>query len=76
MVPPLPGVFLAPVTQLRSFRVITPRSRPSKTTVESTFARIRSELGEVNALLYNAGSGVFGDVETITLNQSLSRVLS
>jgi NAD(P)-dependent dehydrogenase (short-subunit alcohol dehydrogenase family) len=37
--------------------------------VESTFARIRSELGEVDALLYNAGSGVFGDVETITPDQ-------
>jgi NAD(P)-dependent dehydrogenase (short-subunit alcohol dehydrogenase family) len=37
--------------------------------VESTFARIRSEFGEVNVLLYNAGSGVFGDVETITPDQ-------
>jgi NAD(P)-dependent dehydrogenase (short-subunit alcohol dehydrogenase family) len=37
--------------------------------VENTFARIRGELGEVDALLYNAGSGVFGDVETITPDQ-------
>ena len=37
--------------------------------VESTFERIRSELGEVNVLLYNAGSGIFGDVETITPDQ-------
>jgi NAD(P)-dependent dehydrogenase (short-subunit alcohol dehydrogenase family) len=37
--------------------------------VESAFARIRGELGEVNVLLYNAGSGVFGDVETITPDQ-------
>ena len=37
--------------------------------VEKTFARIRSELGEVDVLLYNAGSGVFGDVETITPDQ-------
>jgi NAD(P)-dependent dehydrogenase (short-subunit alcohol dehydrogenase family) len=37
--------------------------------VESTFARIGSELGEVNMLLYNAGSRVFGDVETITPDQ-------
>jgi NAD(P)-dependent dehydrogenase (short-subunit alcohol dehydrogenase family) len=37
--------------------------------VESTFRHIRSELGEVDALLYNAGSGVFGDVETITPDQ-------
>ena len=36
------------------------------TSVENSFARIKSELGEVDALLYNAGSGVFGDVETIT----------
>jgi NAD(P)-dependent dehydrogenase (short-subunit alcohol dehydrogenase family) len=35
--------------------------------VESAFARIVSELGEV--LLYNAGSGVFGDIETITPDQ-------
>ncbi len=39
------------------------------TSVENTFARIRSELGEVEVLLYNAGSGVFGDVETITPDQ-------
>ena len=37
--------------------------------VESAFARIVSELGEVNVLLYNAGSGVFADVETITPDQ-------
>jgi NAD(P)-dependent dehydrogenase (short-subunit alcohol dehydrogenase family) len=37
--------------------------------VESAFARIVSELGEVNVLLYNAGSGVFGDIETITPDQ-------
>ena len=27
------------------------------TSVENSFARIKSELGEVDALLYNAGSG-------------------
>jgi NAD(P)-dependent dehydrogenase (short-subunit alcohol dehydrogenase family) len=37
--------------------------------VEGAFARIRSELGEVAVLLYNAGSGVFADVETITPDQ-------
>ena len=37
--------------------------------VESAFAKIVSELGEVNVLLYNAGSGVFGDIETITPDQ-------
>lgn len=39
------------------------------TSVDETFARIRSELGEVDVLLYNAGSGMFGDVETITPDQ-------
>jgi NAD(P)-dependent dehydrogenase (short-subunit alcohol dehydrogenase family) len=37
--------------------------------VERTFAQIRSELGEVDVLLYNAGSGVFADVEAITPDQ-------
>ena len=37
--------------------------------VERAFAAIRSELGEVYTLLYNAGSGVFADVETITPEQ-------
>jgi NAD(P)-dependent dehydrogenase (short-subunit alcohol dehydrogenase family) len=39
------------------------------TSVESTFAQIRGEIGEIDALLYNAGSGIFGDVETITPEQ-------
>lgn len=34
--------------------------------VASTFDRIRVELGEVEAVVYNAGSSVWGDVETIT----------
>jgi NAD(P)-dependent dehydrogenase (short-subunit alcohol dehydrogenase family) len=34
--------------------------------VATTFAAIRRDLGEVDVLLYNAGSGVFADVETIT----------
>ena len=37
--------------------------------VAAAFARIRDELGEVDALLYNAGSGVFADVESITPEQ-------
>lgn len=37
--------------------------------VEQTFARIRDQLGEVDILLYNAGSGVFADVEAITPKQ-------
>ncbi len=37
--------------------------------VSAAFERIRTELGEVDALLYNAGSGVFADVEAITPEQ-------
>jgi NAD(P)-dependent dehydrogenase (short-subunit alcohol dehydrogenase family) len=37
--------------------------------VAGTFAAIRTDLGEVRVLLYNAGSGVFGDVESITPEQ-------
>ena len=37
--------------------------------VERAFTAIRSELGEVGTLLYNAGSGVFADVEAITPDQ-------
>ena len=44
------------------------------TSVENAFTSIWSELGEVNALLYNAGSGVFGDIETITARTSSSRL--
>jgi NAD(P)-dependent dehydrogenase (short-subunit alcohol dehydrogenase family) len=34
--------------------------------VESAFARIRAELGDPDALIYNAGKGVWGDVEKVT----------
>jgi NAD(P)-dependent dehydrogenase (short-subunit alcohol dehydrogenase family) len=37
--------------------------------VDRAFASIRSDLGVIDVLLYNAGSGVFADVETITLDQ-------
>ena len=37
--------------------------------VATTFAAIRADLGEVESLLYNAGAGVFADVETITPEQ-------
>ena len=33
------------------------------------FTAVARELGEVDTLLYNAGSGVFADVETITAEQ-------
>ena len=34
--------------------------------VAAAFAAIRAEFGEVEVLVYNAGAGVFGDVEAIT----------
>ena len=37
--------------------------------VERAFASIRSDLGVIDVLLYNAGSVVFADVETITFDQ-------
>jgi NAD(P)-dependent dehydrogenase (short-subunit alcohol dehydrogenase family) len=41
----------------------------SPTSVAHCFAAVRAELGPVEALLYNAGSGVFADIETITSEQ-------
>jgi len=38
----------------------------SESDVASTFDRIRTELGEVEVLVYNAGSSVWGDVESIS----------
>lgn len=38
----------------------------SADSVAQTFAAIRADLGEVDTLLYNAGSGTFGDVENVT----------
>jgi NAD(P)-dependent dehydrogenase (short-subunit alcohol dehydrogenase family) len=35
--------------------------------VAQAFARIRSELGDPTTMVYNAGSGVWGDVESISL---------
>jgi NAD(P)-dependent dehydrogenase (short-subunit alcohol dehydrogenase family) len=35
--------------------------------IAETFARIRDELGDPEIVVYNAGSGVWGDVESITL---------
>jgi NAD(P)-dependent dehydrogenase (short-subunit alcohol dehydrogenase family) len=37
--------------------------------VDAAFANIRRDLGEVDVLLFNAGSGVFLDVESITPEQ-------
>ncbi len=37
--------------------------------VKACFAAIAAEMGEIGTLLYNAGSGVFADVETITAEQ-------
>ncbi len=36
--------------------------------IARAFAAIRAELGEVDSLVYNAGSGTFGTVESITLD--------
>jgi NAD(P)-dependent dehydrogenase (short-subunit alcohol dehydrogenase family) len=41
----------------------------SAQSVARAFSRIKSELGPVTTLLYNAGSGVFADVESITAEQ-------
>jgi len=35
--------------------------------VKEAFAKIRSEIGDPTTVVYNAGSGVWGDVESITL---------
>ncbi|MEB2310878.1 MAG: SDR family NAD(P)-dependent oxidoreductase [Sorangiineae bacterium] len=34
--------------------------------IAAAFARVRAELGEPDVLVYNAGSGIWGDVESIT----------
>src|SRR5260221_10557911 len=36
------------------------------TSIDRAFGSIRSELGEVDVLIYNAGSGVWGTVEEVT----------
>jgi NAD(P)-dependent dehydrogenase (short-subunit alcohol dehydrogenase family) len=41
----------------------------SPESVARVFARVRAELGPVDVLLYNAGSGIFADVESITAEQ-------
>lgn len=38
----------------------------SEEAIVRTFAAIRQDLGEVEVLVYNAGSGVFGTIETLT----------
>jgi NAD(P)-dependent dehydrogenase (short-subunit alcohol dehydrogenase family) len=37
--------------------------------VAESFARIRSDLGDPMTVIYNAGSGVWGDIESITLEE-------
>ena len=41
----------------------------SPDSVARVFANVKTELGPVDVLLYNAGSGVFADVENITAGQ-------
>ena len=41
----------------------------SPQSVADAFAAIRADFGDVNVLIYNAGSGIFADVEQITPDQ-------
>ena len=41
----------------------------NEASVKAAFVAIGAELGEVDTLIYNAGSGVFADVENITAEQ-------
>ncbi|MGH8291547.1 MAG: SDR family NAD(P)-dependent oxidoreductase [Steroidobacteraceae bacterium] len=41
----------------------------SAESVAQSFAAVRTELGPIGVLLYNAGSGVFADIESITPEQ-------
>jgi NAD(P)-dependent dehydrogenase (short-subunit alcohol dehydrogenase family) len=41
----------------------------SAESVAAAFAAIRRDLGEIDVLVYNAGSGLFGGIETITPEQ-------
>jgi NAD(P)-dependent dehydrogenase (short-subunit alcohol dehydrogenase family) len=38
----------------------------SESDIAATFERVRNELGDPDVLVYNAGSGIWGDVESIT----------
>ena len=40
------------------------------TSVSETFARIRNDLGDPMTVVYNAGSGVWGDVDASVLKHS------
>lgn len=37
--------------------------------VEAAFAGVRADLGEVDVLIYNAGSGVWGDIEELSAHE-------
>jgi NAD(P)-dependent dehydrogenase (short-subunit alcohol dehydrogenase family) len=41
----------------------------SAKSVADAFSAVRADLGEPSTVIYNAGSGVWGDVESITLDQ-------
>jgi NAD(P)-dependent dehydrogenase (short-subunit alcohol dehydrogenase family) len=41
----------------------------SQDSVAAAFAAIRTDLGDVDVLVYNAGSGIFADVQNITPDQ-------
>ena len=36
------------------------------TAIEAAFTAVRADLGEVDALIYNAGSGVWGNIEELS----------
>lgn len=58
-------------TRLQSIAGQIPDSRTfvcdvtDETSVTNTFEAVRSEIGEVDTLIYNAGAGIFGSVEEI-----------
>src|SRR5215469_6251701 len=60
---------LAPlVAQIPDSRAFTCDVGDAKA-VAAAFEAIRADLGEIDALIYNAGSAVFADVEAITPEQ-------
>lgn len=59
------------LTALEELSAQIPNSRPyhydasQPETPENVFARIRDDLGPITTLIYNAGSGVFGDIDSL-----------
>ena len=57
-----PGTLAAELDDARAYECDV----ADATSVKDTFARVRAELGEVDVLVYNAGSGSWGSIEEIT----------